>query len=834
MSDLVAGERPGLTLWEQALRAAAAFLALISTGFAVWYLAKGLFDRAEYPYVVNSVAKDALLAGLALLVFWDVRRWSPIAVPLIVAAHVLMPVAMVLTAIFGNAKGIDNTWIGPPDSPSAFRLGWIASDIAVVVAFVGLSWMATRSRYDLRYLPPSAFRALMALAEVLVLRKDRDIAPAEVAGRVDHYLGSFRAHEKWKMRLGLVALAYWPLLTLRPPFHVMSRDTRQRWIQRRFLDEVSDRLVPEWLRSTRQAMIRVAQQLCFLGYYGDERAAQKAGYVPFSRREGFERAMKRVEPDRSSVTCIAPAEIPGEDLTADVVIVGTGAAGATLAYEFALRGREVLMLERGAHVKPAEFTENEATQLSNLYADGALTLSKDFRFQVAQGMCVGGSTVVNNAVCIAPEARTLERWLDPDGLDAGLDRQRLDRAFERVRRFLRVTDAGPATVPSPGAARIIQGFEKAAGPATRVVDCNIADCLGCGYCNIGCAYGKKLSALDWALPRAQEDFPGAVRILPECRVEKVLMRDARAYGVRARLGDGRRLTVRAGTVVLSAGAIASSTILQRSGLGDGRAGRGLAFNMGSPVTLDFAEEIHAERGVQITHFWEPSDGDHEGLAFETWFNPIVTQSLFMPGWFEEHWDNMRRYAHMTCIGVVVGTGNDGSVTSAWPGRGPKLDYTPSDDDLVKLKEGLRLACQAGLQAGAERVMPSTFRMIEIRSERDLSRIHDEIGDGSDVNLNSSHPQGGNPISDDPLKGVVDPSFRVYGTLNVYVCDASVFPSSITVNPQLTVMALAAYAADEIAGGVTAPAQPRASSSQTGGSGPGSYAQNVPVRTQVRR
>ena len=834
MSELVAGEHPGLTRWEQLLRAAGAFLAFISAGFAVWYLAKGLFDQSEYPYVVNSVAKDALLAGLALLVFWDVRRWSPVAVPLIVAAHVLMPVAMVLTAIWGNAKGIDHTWIGPPESASEFRLGWIAADIAIVVGFVALHWMAVRSRYDLRYLPPSAFRALMALAEVLVLRKDRDVAPAEVAGRVDHYLAGFRAHDKWKMRLGLVALAYWPLLTLRPPFHVMSRDLRQRWIQRRFLDEVADRLVPEWLRSTRQAMIRAAQQLCFLGYYGDERAAEKAGYLPFSRRRDFELAMKQVDPDRPGVSCIAPAEIAGEELTADVVIVGTGAAGATLAYELAMRGREVLMLERGAHVKPSEFTENEAVQLSNLYADGALTLSKDFRFQVAQGMCVGGSTVVNNAVCVEPHARTLERWMDPDGLDAGLDPDRLRRSFDRVRRFLRVTDAGPAASLSPGAARVLAGIGQTTPLASRVAPCNISGCLGCGYCNIGCAYGKKLSALDWTLPRAQEDFRDSVRIVPECRVERVLMRGPRAYGVRARLGDGRRLTVRAGTVVLSAGAIASSLILQRSGLGDGRAGKGLAFNMGSPVTLEFPDEVHAERGLQITHVMEPRDGGHDGIVFETWFNPIVTQSLFMPGWFEDHWDNMRRYAHMTCIGVVVGTGNDGSVKAAWPGRGPKLDYRPSDGDLVKLKEGLRLACEVGLNAGAERVMPSTFRMIDIRSKRDLSRIHDEIGDESDVSLNSAHPQGGNPISDNPRKGVVDPSFRVYGTLNVHVCDASVFPSSITMNPQLTVMALAAYAADEIAGAVPGVAQPPVSSSQGSGSGPGSYAQKVPVRTQVRR
>jgi choline dehydrogenase-like flavoprotein len=195
---------------------------------------------------------------------------------------------------------------------------------------------------------------------------------------------------------------------------------------------------------------------------------------------------------------------------------------------------------------------------------------------------------------------------------------------------------------------------------------------------------------------------------------------------------------------------------------------------------------------------KPVDDSHEGLVFETWFNPIVTQSLFMPGWFEQHWDNMRRYKHMTCLGVVVGTENGGTVKAQRFGR-MKFDYEPSPKDFVSLKEGLQLACEVGLEAGALRVMPASFRMLEIRSKREIHRIQDEIGDSSDVSVNSAHPQGGNPISDDPEKGVVDPSFRVYETMNVYVCDASVFPSSITVNPQLTVMALAAYAAGAIAG-----------------------------------
>jgi choline dehydrogenase-like flavoprotein len=220
--------------------------------------------------------------------------------------------------------------------------------------------------------------------------------------------------------------------------------------------------------------------------------------------------------------------------------------------------------------------------------------------------------------------------------------------------------------------------------------------------------------------------------------------------------------------------------------------------MASPVTLDFADVLHSERGMQITHYLEPTNGGG-GLALESWFNPVVSQSLFMPGWFEQHWHNMRRYPNMTCLGVVIGTESNAQVGRTWPGGNLKLDYKPTNDDFVRIKEGLRLAAQVGLRAGATRALPATFRMMEIHSEDELSKIMDDIGDDRDLSVNSAHPQGGNAMSKEALKGVVDPSFRVYGTLNVHVVDASVFPSSITVNPQLTVMALAAYAADEIAG-----------------------------------
>jgi len=93
----------------------------------------------------------------------------------------------------------------------------------VILAFAVLQWKALRSRYDMRYLPPSAFRAADGAGRSAgCCARTREVAPAEVAVRVDHYLASFRARQKWKVRLALVLLAYWPLLTLRPavPHHV--------------------------------------------------------------------------------------------------------------------------------------------------------------------------------------------------------------------------------------------------------------------------------------------------------------------------------------------------------------------------------------------------------------------------------------------------------------------------------------------------------------------------------------------------------------------------------------------------------------------------------------
>src|SRR5204862_213954 len=79
--------------------------------------------------------------------------------------------------------------------------------------------------------------------------------------------------------------------------------------------------------------------------------------------------------------------------------------------------------------------------------------------------------------------------------------------------------------------------------AVSVVNANIDGCLGCGYCNIGCRFGHKLSMLETTLPWAQKRFGAEkVRIYADCEVRKIVAGDGRARAVKGKLRDGRALT----------------------------------------------------------------------------------------------------------------------------------------------------------------------------------------------------------------------------------------------------------------------------------------------------
>ncbi len=789
---------PELTAPERRLELVLRIFIVFFLAQALLYPALGLFGSAEFPFVANSFAKDGLFCVLCFIAAGDVREngW---ATNLVVIGHALIVAALLGMLAFGNHDSVAGTFgepIGTDLSPTLQLWIWVTAASFVAILLAVLYHSALRGRYGLKYLWPHQHRTAMAMAEVLVIGPEEAMTPEEVASGIDDFLDSLNARERWKPALAYSVLTVYPLLRLRPPFALMSPDRRLAFVERCFITDVVERRLPTALRKISQGILAGAQQMTFIGYYADPRSAASTGYVPFSQRKRYAKAIKKVPKDRPVLNVNEPNEVDADRISADVAVIGSGAAGSILAYRLAESKREVVLLEGGKHVDPRDFTEDERVQFSNLYSDGGLQMSTDTRFQVVQGKCVGGSTVVNNAVCYDIPPRTLERWNDPDGLDAGLDADRFITTFERLRKWLPIfsqednkrLQAGGTKMAEGIAELRLDGVDEHGG----VVDANIKDCLGTGYCNIGCPYGKKLSALDNILPRVQRDFPGAVRIFSECLAERIHTRGGRAMEVQCRLSDGRRLRVAANTVVVSAGALASSLLLQRSGLGGRRVGKGLSFNVGAPLTADFEERLDSYDGLQITHGYRPPGEDQ--LILESWFNPVGSQALMMPGWFSDHFNNMRRYPHLSCIGVVVGSQSNGRVKPGFRGRGMKLDYEPTEADLKLMIKGTKLAARIHFASGAMRVMPMTFRSLSYTSAEQLDELDRIVRDNTDIGLHTSHPQGGNAVSRDPAKGVVDERFRVHGTENLYVADASVFPSSVTVNPQLTVMAIADYAA----------------------------------------
>jgi choline dehydrogenase-like flavoprotein len=495
------------------------------------------------------------------------------------------------------------------------------------------------------------------------------------------------------------------------------------------------------------------------------------------------------------------------------------------------------MLEKGPYVHPDNFNEDEVDMISQLYSDGALQISQSLRFTVLQGSCVGGTTVVNNAVCFDTPDEILALWNDPNGANAGIEVDRFKKSQQAIRKRLQIQSIEKSaktrdweSVLNPGDVVLPTGIEKFLKSGEYgahkygVVEANITDCLGCGYCNIGCKYGRKLSMLDEVLPKIQQEHPDGLRIISEAQVTKLNGKGGKITEIVVKLRDKRELVIRnPKTVVLSAGTIASSWLLMRSGIGRGElpVGKRLCFNMGSPLHAYFEQPLNSYAGLQISHYL--SLKDRPGFVYETWFNPPVAQALAMPGWLDTHFANMRRYSHMMAVGVLVGTeaSLENHLSPALFLRGsPDINYTPSTQDLNKLIEALTILGGIMLEAGATEVLASTRRYQSYKANGNsqhngyaafttstelADNLRKLVQDERDILLGTGHPQGGNPISktrgqNGRSGGVIGPDFKVYGYDNLYVCDASVFPGATTVNPQLTVMTMAHYAASPILDG----------------------------------
>jgi choline dehydrogenase-like flavoprotein len=257
-----------------------------------------------------------------------------------------------------------------------------------------------------------------------------------------------------------------------------------------------------------------------------------------------------------------------------------------------------------------------------------------------------------------------------------------------------------------------------------------------------------------------------------------------------------KVVVRARAVVVACGAVQTPFLLLRHKLGrpSRQLGKNFLCHPNAKVLAVYPHDVQAWRGVsqstQIRHFHE--DGI---LMAENFVAPSVI-GAYLPFHGDAAWELMQRYNQMVLSGVLVEDSSSGSVTRTFLGA-PLVRYQIKPLDHQRFLRGVKLLAEMHFAMGAERVMLPFFNQHQATSPDDLKKIDELQKSPSTLELFTPHLMGTARMGARPEQSVVDLSGELWDLPGCYVADASLFPTAIGVNPQITIMALATRVAERI-------------------------------------
>jgi choline dehydrogenase-like flavoprotein len=507
----------------------------------------------------------------------------------------------------------------------------------------------------------------------------------------------------------------------------------------------------------------------------------------------------------------APKTIPVEQLpagsatlTADAVVIGSGAGGGVVAARLAEAGRSVVVLEMGGYQNESDFNQLEIKMLE-LYLGGGLLSSEDGSIAVLAGSTLGGGTVVNYMNCIRTPQHVREEW-EAHGIEgmAALEyEEHIDAIWDRL------SVNAEATSQNRPHRKLIEALESrgmAHKVITRNADASCDDPRVCGYCAVGCQKGCKQSTLKTFL---QDAADRGTRFVVGAHADRILVEGGRAAGVAATVtgADGVQtaLTVHAPTVVVACGSVESPALLLRSGIGGPAAGKHLRLHPASVVQGVYSEPVEGWIGqIQSTVSYEFADceGDYGFLIESAGTFPALQSGAFPFADGRRHkQDFARTFRHAAPFISVARDHGEGEVVLDDHGRA-LVRWSPDDDVDRRLlvKANVELA-KLHRVAGAKEIFSYHAERTWWREGEDfdafLEQLESASYDPADVVIFSAHQMGACRMGADPADSVADGRGQLHDVEGVWIGDASAFPTAPGINPMISIMALAHRTAGNI-------------------------------------
>jgi choline dehydrogenase-like flavoprotein len=590
---------------------------------------------------------------------------------------------------------------------------------------------------------------------------ERDV---DASGPVAEFLTSVSPRVLAQLRLGLRAFEWLPFPRRFSRLDAAGRERFLRKLERSRL-------------SFKHELLLMAKIFSTLGYAVTPEVEEAIGFeISCARADGT------LPEPAGPLGDTAPA---GEGEECDVVIVGSGAGGAVAAATLAEAGLDVVVLEAGGHYNRDSYPSDHLEAIATLYRDGGLTIAEGKPpIPVPVARVLGGTTVINSGTCFRAPEPVLEDWRTRFGIDWA---HGLDADFAEAEEFLHVTQLDPERMGRNG--QLTMEGAAAIGASGAPIHRNAGSCVQCSSCPFGCRIDAKRGMHVSYLPRAAA---AGARIRAGVEVDRVLTENGRAVGVEVAIRPGmrdqtqpRRAVVRARrAVIVAGGALGTPELLLRSGLGGEQVGRNLHIHPACWVGARYPEEVRGWEGVMQSFYvdqWED-----RRILLEATFTPLAFGGAWLLGAGRAHQEAMLDFGHIGSIGVHLSDESAGRVGLGTPGS-LRASYRLSDDDAGRLAFGIARAAEIHFAAGAAEVYPNIPR-VGVLKPGDLAQFEAGRFKPSELRLEAFHPMGTARIAADPRQGVCAADGSVNGTEALYVADASLFPTSVGVNPMMTVIA----------------------------------------------